>query len=128
MASTNNPGSAAHRFLNPLDDAARRFFADERTDVGAFVQGAADLELLHTRNQSRKEFVVSALLYKDPLHGDAGLPVITVPSGHAAVRGILQICIGADYHAATSAHLQHHSFLPCLLLERPAHGGAAGEA
>src|SRR5260370_17758424 len=104
MASANNLGSIAHSFLDPLDHSARRFLTDQRTDVGAFFQDIADFQLLHTRNQHRNKFVVSALLHKNPLHGDTRLPGIAKAAGYAAARAIFRIPARPTPPSAAAAH------------------------
>ena len=90
--------------------------------------GSPTFSLLHCGEQQLGEFSVDGVLDENALHGNAGLPGVGEASGHAAVGGVGEIGVAVNDDARIASQFENDFFLPRIVLDGPADGGAAGEA
>ena len=102
--------------------------ADERADVGGFVERIAGLQFLDAFDEEVGEFSVDGVLDQDALDRDAGLAGVAEASGDAAVGGVGEVGVAVDDYGGVASEFEDDFLLPGAAFDVPADGYAAGEA
>ena len=75
-AAAKQAGAGADRFVDPAYGADRVAFANERADVGGFIERIAGFQLLYAFDEEVGEPAVDRMLHQNALHGNTSLPGI----------------------------------------------------
>ena len=110
-----------------VDGADSVAFANERADIGGFVERVAGLELLDAFDQQISEFSVNRLLDENALNRNAGLTGISETSGDAAVGGVGEVGVAVNDDRRVAAEFEDDFLFSCATLDVPTNGNAAGE-
>ena len=127
-AAAEQAGAGANRFFDPVDGADGVALADERTDVGGFIQRIANFQFLHAFDKKIGELAVDRVLDQNALHGNAGLTGIGEASGNAAFGGIVEVGVAVHDDGGIAAQFEHDFLFSGAALDVPTDGHAAGEA
>ena len=128
VSAAEQASTGADGFFDPTDGADGVAFADERSDVGGFVERIAGFQLLYAFDEKIGELSVDRVLDQNALHRDAGLASVAETSGDAAVGGIGEVGVAVDDDGGVAAEFENDFLLSGAALDVPANGNAAGEA
>ena len=127
-AAAEQPSTGSDGLVDPTGGADRIGLADNRANVGGFVQRITRLQLLHRFDQQVSELSVHRLFYEDALHGDAGLACVGKSADNAAIGSIGHVGIIVHDDCGVAPEFENDFLLSSATLDVPADGNAAGEA
>ena len=128
VSAAEQSGSGADGFVDPAYCASGIGLANERTDVGGFIERVARLELLHAFDEQIGEFSVDRVFDKDPLDGDAGLASVGEASGDAAAGDVVEVGVAVNYYCGVATEFEDNFLFSGAALDVPSDGYASGEA
>src|SRR4029077_1853787 len=127
VAAAQQAGAAANRLLHPVSRANRVALANERPDIGGFIQRIARLQFFHARQEQVGEFPVDRPLHQDALHRNSRLPSVSETARHVSLGGVSQVSVAVHDDASIPAEFESNFLLSRIFLDLPAHCRAAGE-
>src|SRR6266849_2509117 len=126
--ATEQSCSLPHRCLHPLRSANRIALADQRTQVGRFVQRVTDFQLADPVQQEVTELRERRSLHQNSLYRDASLARVAKSSANAALCRPSQISVGMNNHAGIPSQFERNFLLARTPLDVPSYRHAAGKA